>query len=380
MKKLGFGAMRLPLSDPENPASIDFEQVEKMVDTFLERGFTYFDTAYPYHKEQSEIAIRKALVSRNPRDSFILADKMPTVRVTCSDDYPRFFEEQLKKCGVDYFDYYLMHNMGKERYAKTAQFGGFDYMRKLKEQGVIRHMGFSFHDEAVLLDRILTENPDVDFVQLQINYLDWESSVVQSRLCYETACRHNKPVIVMEPVKGGTLANLPPSASDVFEKYTAKESCKDNTGIYGSSCSPASYAIRFAASLDNVFMVLSGMSNIEQLMDNTSYMADFKPLTDKEHELLRTICNEINSSIAIPCTNCRYCTENCPKDINTPAYFALYNTDNASRAKSSLYYKRAAYGHGKASECIGCRICEKNCPQHIEIAEWLKKVASAFEV
>ncbi len=365
MKKLGFGTMRLPLTDSEDTKSIDYEQVCKMVDCFLERGFSYFDTAYGYHGEQSETAVKRCLTDRYPRERYILADKMPIIRVKASEEYEMYFEEQLRRCGVEYFDYYLLHNMCRERYVNTLKYGGFEFLCKLKEQGLAKKIGFSYHDDAELLDEILTEHPEVDFVQLQLNYLDWNSTAIQSGACYETACRHGKPVIAMEPVKGGILANLPLDAENEMKKS-------------GAQGSPASYAVRYAASLDNCMMVLSGMSNIEQLLDNTSYMMDFQPLDKNEREMLRRVTDVMNSDMT-PCTNCRYCMEECPKNINIPAYFGLYNMYAATGKKTTMYYKRLSLNHGRAVDCIKCGKCEKICPQHIEIRDALEKFADLYE-
>lgn len=361
MKKFGFGAMRLPLLNQEDKTSIDFEELNKMVDTFMEAGFTYFDTAYMYHDEMSESAIKKALVDRYDRESFVLADKMPTVIVKSPEDYPRYFNTQLERTGAGYFDYYLMHNMGKDRYGKTMDFGGFEFAMKMKEEGKIRKFGFSFHDDAETLDEILTEHPEVEFVQLQINYLDWENDVIQSRKCYETATRHGKPVAVMEPVKGGMLANLPKEAEELLRAYNP-------------DASPASYALRFAASLDNVMMVLSGMSSMPQMLDNTRVMSDLKPLNDEERKLLNQVIEIVNKNIAVPCTACGYCMEVCPKNIPIPGLFGLYNNYVTSGNFSGMYHNRITFERGKASDCIECHLCEKNCPQHIEIPEKLKKI------
>ncbi|MDE7282705.1 MAG: aldo/keto reductase [Lachnospiraceae bacterium] len=365
LKKLGFGTMRLPLTDPEDVKSIDYEQMCQMVDHFLEQGFVYFDTAYPYHGEQSEGAVKRCLVDRYPREQYILADKMPILRVKSSEEYPRYFEEQLRRCGVEYFDYYLLHNMGKERYTNTLKYGGFEFIIRLKEQKLVKNIGFSYHDDAELLDEILTKYPEMDFVQLQINYLDWNSAVIQSGACYEVACRHGKPVIAMEPVKGGSLANLPVEAKNEMEKI----------GAHGS---PASYAIRYAASLDNCMMVLSGMSNLEQLVDNTSCMRDFQPLDKEEREMLQRVTDIVNINIT-PCTNCRYCMEECPKHINIPAYFGLYNMYAATGKKTNMYYERHSMNYGKAVDCIKCGKCERICPQHIEIRGALEKFADLYE-
>ena len=371
-KKLGFGNMRLPLLDPDDPTSIDLDQAKIMTDIFMERGFTYFDTAYPYHGETSEIAVRKALVERYPRESFILADKMPILRVKSSEDYEFFFNDQLKKTGVSYFDIYLLHNMGRDRYIKTEKFGGFPFIEKLKREGYARHIGFSFHDDANTLDRILTEHPEVDVVQLQINYLDWEGAVAQSRRCYEVAVKHGKKVIVMEPVKGGTLASLPDEAMTAFKEFYAGSQGKEIP-------SPASLAIRFAASLSEVLVVLSGMSSKAQMEDNTSFMGNFKPLTDEEKRLTDKISGILKSSIKVPCTGCRYCLEECPKNINIPDYFGLLNLHAVTGKTSKMYYERFSMNHGLASECLECGRCEGICPQHIEIRQFLKDFKELYE-
>lgn len=363
MKRLGFGTMRLPLIDENDKTSIDQEQFNKMVDIFMEAGFIYFDTAYLYHDEMSETALRKALVERYPRESFLIADKMPTVIVKSAEDYERFFSTQLERTGVDYFDYYLMHNMGKDRYSKTTEFGGFEFAMKKKEEGKIKQLGFSFHDDSETLEKILKEHPEIDFVQLQINYLDWDNDVIQSRKCYEVATRYGKPIVVMEPVKGGMLAKLPESAMTLLAEHDAQASA-------------ASYALRFVASLDNVMMVLSGMSNIDQVIDNIHVMNEEKPLTKEELELLKKVTEIINQNIAVPCTGCSYCVEVCPKKIAIPGLFGLYNNHEITGNFSKMYYNRIVYDKGKASDCINCRLCVKNCPQHIEIPEVLKNIVT----
>ncbi len=370
MKKLGFGLMRLPLVDPNNDKSIDIELTKRMVDAFIERGFTYFDTAWMYCGFESENAVKEVLVDRYPRESFLLATKLHSAFVKTADDCDRIFNEQLRKTGVDYFDYYLLHDLGTDHYKVYTEFDCFGWLAEKKAQGLVKKMGFSFHDNAELLDRVLTEHPEVDFVQLQINYLDWESEAIQSRLCYETACRHNKPVIVMEPVKGGTLAKVPYSVEQMFlDRHP--------------DWSVPSWAVRFAASLDNVMLVLSGMSNMEQVEDNTAYMADFEPLSKDEAALVKRAADIINADIAIACTGCSYCTDGCPMNIAIPKYFSLYNAEKQDKSGSwtphGEYYSRLTAQFGKASECIACGHCESACPQHLPIIEHLKSVADLFE-
>lgn len=372
MKKLGFGLMRLPTLDPKDQKSIDMDQMCQMVDMFLERGFTYFDTAWMYHDHQSEIAVREALVKRHPRDAFTLTTKLPTMMLKEEGEQERIFEEQLKKCGVKYFDYYLLHNMNSRVLDTVERLDCFGFQRKLLEEGRIRHIGFSFHDKADVLDKILSAHPEVEFVQLQLNYLDWDSERVQSRLCYETAVKHGKKVIVMEPVKGGALAQLPTEAERLLK--TADP-----------SASLASWAVRFAASLPEVHVVLSGMSNVAQLQDNTGYMADFKPLTEDERAMLFKCADIINNYTAVPCTACRYCVEGCPMGIEIPEIFSLYNAHMKAKLlrswsdPSKEKYQEFIKTHAKASDCVGCRQCEGACPQHLEVVSSLKDAAAVFE-
>jgi predicted aldo/keto reductase-like oxidoreductase len=371
MKKLGFGLMRLPLANADDYTKIDVETMKKMVDTFISRGFTYFDTAYPYHNGYSEVAFREAVAKRYPRTAYTVTDKMPSWLINSKEDFQRLFDIQLERCGVEYFDYYWLHALNEEYYATMQKYGGFEFQQKMKAAGKIKHIGISFHDDVSLLERILNDHPETEYVQLQINYLDWEDTTIKARECYETVTRHGKPVIVMEPVKGGSLARVPSEAEKLFKSYHP-------------DMSPAAWAIRYAASLDNVMMVLSGMSNEEQMNDNTSFMQNFEPLNDEERNIIVKAKDIIHAAIAIPCTACHYCTEGCPQHIAIPEYFALYNTIHQfGKAEqwmnTSTYYSVLNQTHGKASDCIECGQCEEHCPQHIEIIENLKKVAKIFE-
>lgn len=369
MKKLGFGLMRLPLLNEEDKKSIDKEQACQMTDLFLERGFTYFDTAYMYHEYESERAVKDFLVTRKDRGSYTLASKLPVMQLKEKEDMERIFNEQREKCGVEYFDYYLLHALDAEHYKTVKRLGCFEFAMQKKAEGKVKHVGFSFHDSADVLDEILTDHPEAEFVQLQLNYLDWEDAKVQSRKCYETAVKHGKKVVVMEPVKGGTLANLPAKAKEVLH------------GLH-PDWSDASWAIRFVASLENVMVVLSGMSNLQQMEDNSGYMEQFEPLTEQEKKvLLGQVVDIIHEAAKIPCTACRYCVEGCPMSIAIPEYFALYNAEITKKGtpEHKEQFEALAKEHGKPGDCVACGQCEGACPQHLPAIEWLKKVAEVFE-
>ena len=372
MKKLGFGLMRMPLTDPTNDASVDIEQVKRMVDLFMERGFIYFDTAIMYNGFASQRVAKEALVSRYPRESFTLATKLHDGFFNSREEMEKVFSDQLEQTGAGYFDYYLLHGIESGSYPKFEQFDCFNWMLEKKAQGLVKHIGFSYHDSPELLDEILTKHPEAEFVQLQINYLDWESEWIRSREVYEVAVKHSKPVVVMEPVKGGTLAKLPPEAEALLK---ARE----------PELSVPSWAIRFAASLDNVMVVLSGMSTLEQMADNTGFMEHFKPLTEDEIALTRQVADIVNGQIAVPCTGCSYCTSGCPMQIAIPQYFSLYNEDMRENMAEKGWtinftnYNKLTEKFGRAADCVACGQCEGICPQHLPIIDTLKKVSEHFD-
>ena len=366
MKKLGFGLMRLPT----NENGIDIDETCRLADEFISRGFTYFDTAAPYHAGASEKAFKAAVSDRYPRSAYTVTDKLSLFMIEKKEDMQPFFDNQLKALGVDYIDIYLIHSLSARSYKKAQEFGAFEFAAEMKKQGKVKHVGFSFHDTADVLDTILTDHPEIEYVQLQINYLDWEDDAIQSRLCYETAVKHNKPVIVMEPVKGGALVDISKKAQTLMKEHSP-------------DLSIASWAIRFAASLDSVVMVLSGMSNEAQLKDNLSYMENFVPFTEKEFSIAKECGEIIRNDITVPCTACRYCVDDCPMNIAIPEYFRLFNDINRFGIPKSVplknSYKDISSTHGKASDCIKCGMCESLCPQKIQITKLLERVSETFD-
>ena len=361
--KLGFGLMRLPKKDEVT----DIEQVKEMVDLFMANGFTYFDTAYVYGTSEEDT--RKALVERYPRESYTLASKMNGHATDCPDEasVKAQFETSLKRTGAGYFDYYLLHALMRDNYHEYDDYHIWDYVKSLKDAGKIRHMGFSFHGDPALLDELLTAHPEVDFVQLQINYADWDNPKVTSRANYEMARKHGKSIVVMEPVKGGNLANPPKEVMDLFHAYDP-------------DASPASWAIRFVASLDGIITVLSGMSTIDQMKDNISYMKSFKPLNEREVEIIKAAQKIIGKSQTIACTACHYCTPGCPKGINIPEIFAAANIQigHGDAIQSLAAYHKVVGLTNRACDCIQCKQCEGVCPQHLEITDLLKQCANLF--
>ncbi len=362
----GFGCMRLPMIGNE----VDIEQFKQMADCFIENGFNYFDTAHGYIDGKSEKAIKIAVSDRHSRDEFLLTDKLTEPYFSKEEDIRPFFQSQLDACGVEYFDFYLMHAQNATNFEKFKKCNAYETAFKLKEEGKIKHVGLSFHDKAEVLDKILTTYPQIEIVQIQFNYVDFEDPGVQSKKVYDVCRKHNKPVIVMEPVKGGSLIKLPDEAQKVYDEMP-------------SGLSNASYAIRFAAGFDGIRVVLSGMSDMAQMKDNVSFMKDFKPLDEAEMGAVAKVTGIYKGLDVIPCTACHYCVEenHCPMSIKIPELFACLNTKKIFEDwNQNMYYNALTTdGAGKASDCIGCGGCESVCPQHLEIRDLLTKVAAEFE-
>ena len=346
---------------------VDLEEFNKMIDYYMDNGFNYFDTAHGYLGGKSETAIRECLVKRYPRESFILTNKLTKPYFKTKEEIKVFFENQLKWTGVEYFDYYLMHAQDRNTYPHFQETDAYKVATELKKEGKIKHLGISFHDTADVLEKILTDHPEIEIVQIQFNYIDYDNPSVQSKKVYEVCRKFNKPILVMEPVKGGGLVNLPDEAKKIFDDLNENSSY-------------ASYAIRFAASFEGIYKVLSGMSNFDQLKDNVDYMKDFKKLTDKEYKAIDKVINILNGTNGIPCTECRYCIEGCPKKISIPDLFACYNNKLQFKDwNSDYYYGIHTKNNGKASDCIKCGKCEKICPQHLPIRKYLENVSKHFE-
>jgi predicted aldo/keto reductase-like oxidoreductase len=355
--KLGFGCMRLKMVDDK----VDYQEFNAMIDAFIAAGFNYFDTAHGYIDGKSEIAIRDCLTSRYKREDYVLADKLSEWYFEKEEDIIPLFESQLQACGVDYFDVYLFHCLTRTSYPKHKDCHSFEIVKKLKEQGKIKHIAMSFHDTADILDKILSEQPCIEAVQLQINYLDYDDPGVQSKACYDIAVKHGKKVIVMEPVKGGALVNLPDKAAQVLDE------------LHGGSY--ASYALRYAASYPEVFMVLSGMGNMDMMQDNINTFTDFVPFSKEEYEATDRVRKIIREVRQIPCTGCSYCTEVCPKNIPIPELFSIYNKVLSARISSGQAKESLPKDKTPANDCVKCGKCEGVCPQNIAIKQQIENIA-----
>ncbi len=367
--KFGFGCMRLPLTDKKDPSSVDQEQFNKMVDLYLENGYNYFDTSYAYHNGISEISIKKAVVDRYPRKSYMITDKMPTWLLTKAEDNEKYVNEMLNRLGIDYFDRFLIHNINTPWFKKAVNAETFDYLRKMKEEGLASKIGFSFHDEPELLEKTLKEYSNgFDFALLEINYIDWNDPIIQSKKCYELCVEYGLEIYVMEPLKGGVILNTSDDIKNDFKKFNPNESI-------------ASLALRFCASLDNVKVILSGMSNIENTKENIETFNNFKALTDEEWEFLEKEAEKLRKNIAVACSECDYCIEHCPHNIPISDYFRIYNAkkQNPDSNIYTAYYHKLANEEVSAEECNECGTCIDYCTQQIDIPEELKKVVETFE-
>lgn len=367
--KLGFGFMRLPLKEENQPSNIDYKKVNKLVDTYINGGGNYFDTGYNYHEQNSETAIRKCVIERYPREQVRIADKMPIYSMTLNDNPEEIFQSQLDKCGVTYFDYYLVHNTAEIFYQGVCKkLNIFSFLKRMKEEGKIRKIGISHHDTPETLETVLNENPEIEFVQLQLNYLDWTNTAVRAKECFEIVRKHDLDVIVMEPLKGGTLAQVPQSTEKLFMEYNNK--------------SPIQWAFSYLLNMEGIDVILSGMNTETQIRENIQTFNEFKPLTQDELDIISKARELLNDAIEIPCTYCDYCAKQCPKNIPISKYFSIYNDAKQAVIKQmlqSLYYNNYAMQYAKASECIECGACEKVCPQHINITEELKNVVNELE-
>ncbi|WP_405321166.1 aldo/keto reductase [Methanobrevibacter thaueri] len=372
MSKLGMGLMRLPLMDENDQTSIDYEEVNKMVDAYMDAGFDHFDTAFVYHEGVGEAAFRKCVVERYPRESFKIATKLPLFVITEESQLEPIFAQQLENCGVDYIDYYMLHNVSGFTENAWKNVDLYSFIQKKKEEGYIKHIGISTHGNAEFLEEILFEHPELEFVLLQINYLDWEDEGIESRKCLEVARKYNKQVMIMEPYKGGFLADVPEEAEKIMKEYNPDRSV-------------VSWAMRFVANIEDVEVVLTGASNLEQLESNIQEFNDADPLNDEEMEIISQVSEIINSNITVDCTKCRYCVDTCPEDIDIAKIFDLYNkhklleTDEWTQFGNAYLNYTKLDGVGIASDCIECENCIEECPQQINIPEVLKDVAKTFE-
>lgn len=368
MKKLGFGLMRLPLIDEENKI-IDIDKTRELIEYFMKKGYNYFDTAYPYLNGNSEKIVKTLLADRYPRESFVLTSKLPIFSLKSEEDMEKIFNEQLERCGVDYFDYYLLHNVSSKHHSKFTDIDSFSFVKKLKKEGKIRHIGISSHDDSKFLDEILTKHPEIEVVQLQINFMDWNDKIMDSKNCYNVACKHEKQVIIMEGLKGGALVNLPEEAINLLHKYDNEKSI-------------VSWSFRYNLSLNNVMVILSGMNDISHLKENIEIFENFNRLNDEEYNLLDTVVKIVNKTNKIKCTECNYCINYCPQQINILKLFNLYNSQKLLKQSHSLsmyFNNHISLGNKKASDCIKCNSCIKYCPQQINIPKELEKVAETFE-
>ena len=367
--KFGFGCMRLPQTDPDDPAKIDQDLFNQMVDIYMEKGYNYFDTSYAYHNGASETAIRKALVERYPRESFRICDKMPTWALTCEEDNEKYVNEMLERLGTDYFDVFFIHNINVPWLENAKKANSFEYIKNMKEKGVAKKIGFSFHEKSELLKEVLEEYGDLfDIVQLELNYLDWEDKSIEARKCYELCTEYGLDVYVMEPLKGGVIVNPNEEIKNDFKEFNPDKSI-------------ASFALRFCASLDNVKMVLSGMSKMDDLLDNCDTYDNFEVLSKEESEFLRKMAQKLSDNVAVPCSECGYCIDACPEMIPIPEYFNLYNTSKNQPESNiyRLYYDKIIHEKVSAEECTYCGTCIDYCTQKIDIPEVLEDVGKHFE-
>lgn len=367
MKKLGFGLMRLPLSD-EDSKEVNIDQLRQLVDYYMAKGYNYFDTAYTYLNGNSEKSVKEVLVKRYPRNSFILASKLPIFNLQKEEDMEKIFDEQLERCGVEYFDYYMLHNVSSKHIDKFTRIDSFSFIKEKKKEGKIKHIGISCHDSPVFLEKILKKHPEIEFVQLQINYLDWLDEIIESKGIYEIASKYNKPIIIMEGLKGGALANLPEKAKNILQEYDPEKSM-------------ASWSFRYNLSLDNILVILSGMNKMDDLKENIEIFENFVPLEGEDYEILKQVTDIIEENTQIKCTACGYCLSSCPQSINIAHIFKLYNSQKLLNQTHSIgmYYRNFTSLNNKASDCIECGNCVNICPQKIDIPMKLKDVVKLFE-